>query len=182
MLAPAQAWEVLRSAERLCSTAAVTQALHRVAADITRTLAADNPLVLCVLGGGVVFAGQLLPLLNFPLDFDYLHLTRYGNGIHGGRVEWKMFPDLAVAGRTVLAIDDILDEGHTMAEIRGRALAGGAARFCSAVLVDKEIGRPKPVAADFVGVKLPNRYLFGFGMDIKGAWRNLPEIYALKQD
>lgn len=181
MLAPAQAWEVLHSAERVCSAAAVTQALHRVAADITRALAGDNPLVLCVMGGAVIFAGQLLPLLNFPLDFDYLHLTRYGNAIRGGRVEWKVFPDTAVAGRTVLVIDDILDEGHTMAEIRGRALAGGAARFYSAVFVDKELGRPKPIAADFVGVKLPNRYLFGFGMDIKGAWRNLPEIYALNE-
>ena len=182
MLAPALAWEVLHSAERLCSAAAVTQALQRVAADITGALAKDNPLVLCVMGGAVVFGGQLLPLLNFPLDFDYLHLTRYGNAISGGHVEWKVFPATAVAGRTVLVIDDILDEGHTLVEIRARVLAAGAARFYSVVFVDKDIGRPKPIAADFVGVKLPNRYLFGFGMDIKGAWRNLPEIYALKQD
>ena len=182
MLALTKSWEVLHSAERVCSAAAISQALQRIAADITKTLAAEYPLVLCVMGGAVVFAGQLLPLLKFPLDFDYLHLTRYGDAIRGGRIQWKAFPDAAVARRTVLVIDDVLDEGDTLAEIRVRALAAGAARFYAAVFVDKDIGRPKPIAADFVGVQLPNRYLFGFGMDVQGAWRNLPEIYALKQD
>jgi hypoxanthine phosphoribosyltransferase len=182
MLAPAQAWEVLQSAEQVCSAAAVTQAVHRIAADITRELAAANPLVLSVMGGAVVFAGHLLPLLKFPLDFDYLHLTRYGRATSGGRLEWKVFPGTPVAGRVVLVVDDILDEGHTMVEIRERVLASGAERFCCAVLADKDLGKPKPIAADFVGVTLPNRYVFGFGMDVQGAWRNLPEIYALKQD
>jgi hypoxanthine phosphoribosyltransferase len=181
MLAPAQAWEILESAERVCSAAAVTQAVHRVAADISRVLATANPLVLSVMGGAVVFAGQLLPLLKFPLDFDYLHLTRYGNATSGGRIVWKVYPDEAVAGRVVLVVDDILDQGHTMLEIRQRILASGAERFYCAVFADKDIGRPKPVAADFVGVTLPNRYVFGFGMDVKGAWRNLPEVYALKE-
>ena len=181
MLAPAQAREILKSADLVCSASAVTHAVRRGAADITRVLAADNPMVLCVMGGAVVFSGQLLPLLNFPLEFDYLHVTRYGNATSGGRVEWKVFPDAAVAGRTVLVIDDILDEGHTMVEIRARALASGAARFLCAVLADKDIGRSKPMAADFVGLKLPNRYVFGFGMDVNGAWRNLPEIYALNE-
>ena len=181
MLAPAQAWEVLHSAERVCSADAVTQSLGQVAAAITRTLAGDNPLLLCVMSGGMIFAGRLLPLLNFPLDFDYLHVTRYGDALHGGRVEWRVFPEGAVGGRTVLVIDDVLDKGHTMVEIRARTLAAGAARFYSAVFVDKEIGSPKPIAADFVGVRLPNRYLFGFGMDVRGAWRHLPEIYALDE-
>jgi hypoxanthine phosphoribosyltransferase len=182
MLAPAQAWEVLKSAERVCSAAAVTRAVKRVAADIARALANDNPLVLCVMGGAVVFSGQLLPLLKFPLDFDYLQLTRYGDATTGGSIEWKVFPQAAVAGRAVLVVDDILDEGHTMAEIRSRLLAAGAEKFYCAVFADKDIGRIKPIAADFVGVNLPNRFVFGFGMDVKGAWRNLPEIYAVKQD
>ncbi len=181
MLAPEQAWEVLGSAERVCSAATVAQAVKRVAAEITRTLAADYPLVLSVMGGAVVFTGQLLPLLRFPLDYDYLHLTRYGNATTGGRMEWKVFPLEAVAGRVVLVVDDILDEGHTLAEIRTRILAAGARRCYCAVFADKDIGRPKPIAADFVGLKLPNRYVFGFGMDFKGDWRNLPEIYAVKE-
>lgn len=180
MLPPVTAWEVLKSAERVCSAAAVARSVRRIARDVTRVLADENPLVLCVMGGAVVFTGQLLPLLKFPLGFDYLHLTRYRNATRGGRIEWKVFPREAVAGRVVLVLDDILDEGDTMLEIRARVLAAGARRFYCAVFSDKDIGKAKPIAADFVGVKLPNRYVFGFGMDIKGAWRNLPDVYALK--
>jgi len=181
MLAPAQAWEILGSAEPVCSAATVTQAVTRIAAEITQALADEYPLVLSVMGGAVVFTGQLLPLLRFPLDYDYLHLTRYGNATTGGSIAWKVFPLEAVAGRVVLVIDDILDEGYTMAAIHARVLAAGAQRCYCAVLADKDIGKPKPIAADFVGVRLPNRYVFGFGMDVKGAWRNLPAIYAVKQ-
>jgi len=181
MLAPEQAWEVLGSAEQVCSAATVARAVKRVAAEITHVLADDYPLVLSVMGGAVVFTGQLLPLLRFPLDYDCLHLTRYGNATTGGRIEWKVFPLEAVAGRVVLVVDDILDEGYTLAEIRTRILAAGARRCYCAVFADKNIGKSKPVAADFVGLTLPNRYVFGFGMDVKGAWRNLPEIYALKE-
>ena len=181
MLAPEQAWQVLDSAEQVCSAATVAQAVRRVAAEITRDLAEDYPLVLSVMGGAVVFTGQLLPLLRFPLDYDYLHLTRYGNATTGGRIEWKVFPLEAIAGRVVLVVDDILDEGYTMAAIRARILAAGARRFCCAVFADKAIGRPKPIAADFVALTLPNRYVFGFGMDVKGAWRNLPGVYAVKE-
>ena len=181
-MAPAQAWEALRSAELLCTAAGVAQAVQRVAAAVTRELAAENPLVLSVMGGAVVFTGQLLPQLRFPLEFDYLHLTRYANTTRGGSIEWKVFPRTTLAQRVVLVVDDILDEGYTMAEIRTRILAEGASRFYCAVFADKNLGRPKPIVPDFVGVDLPNRYVFGFGMDIEGAWRNLPEIYAVKQD
>ena len=182
MLAPEHAWEVLSSAEQVCSAATVAQTVKRVAAEITRVLADAYPLVLSVMGGAVVFTGQLLPLLRFPLDYDYLHLTRYGNATTGGRIEWKVFPLEAVAGRAVLVVDDILDEGYTMAEIRTRILAAGARRCYCAVFADKDIGKSKPIAADFIGVRLPNRYVFGFGMDINGAWRNLPEIYAVRRE
>ncbi len=182
MLAPEQAWKILESAEQVCSAATVAQAVTRIAAEIARVLADANPLVLSVMDGAVVFTGQLLPLLRFPLDYDYLHLTRYGNATAGGRIEWKAFPFKAVAGRVVLVVDDILDEGYTMAEIRARVLAAGAQRCFCAVFADKDIGKSKPIAADFVGVSLPNRYVFGFGMDVKGAWRNLPEIYAVKRE
>lgn len=181
MLAPAQAWAALDAAELVCSAGDVARAVQRVAFEITRKLSAHNPLVLAVMGGAVVFSGHLLPQLRFPLEFDYLDVTRYGAATSGGAIKWRVFPEAAVAHRVVLVIDDILDEGHTMEAIRARTLAAGAERFCCAVFADKDIGRPKPVAADFVGVYLPNRYVFGFGMDVKGAWRNLPEIYALKE-
>jgi hypoxanthine phosphoribosyltransferase len=176
-----EALEILKFADQLCSAAVVENALARLSVEITDVLGKADPLVLCVMGGAVVFCGQLLPRLAFPLDFDYLHATRYGDAVSGSRIEWKVFPQTPMTGRTVLVIDDILDEGHTMTDIRARILAAGASRFYCAVFADKNLGKTKPIRADFIGVTLPNRYVFGYGMDVKGAWRNLPAIYALAE-
>lgn len=175
-----EARRVLDSADLICAEQEVKSALGRMAAEITAELSDTDPLVLPVMGGAVVFTGHLLPLLRFPLEFDYLHVTRYNGSTRGAQVEWKVAPRTDIRGRTVLVLDDILDEGSTLAAIRDRLLAEGAGRFYSAVFADKEIGRPKPISADFVGVRVPDRYLFGFGMDVNEYWRNLPAIYALK--
>lgn len=174
----ARAWQILEAAELIHSAAAVDAAIARVAAEIAATLKDRYPLVLSVMGGAVVFTGRILPLLNFPLDFDYIHASRY-SGISGGTVEWKVEPKGNVSGRVVLVLDDILDVGDTMLAIRQRVLALGAQAFYSAVLTDKDKGRAKPIYADFVGLSLPDRYVFGCGMDAHGIWRNLPAIYAL---
>jgi hypoxanthine phosphoribosyltransferase len=129
-----------------------------------------------------VFAGQLLPRLDFPLEFDYLHVTRYRGKTQGGAIEWRVLPGKSVAGRTLLVIDDILDEGETLYATRQKLLEMGAARVYTAVLADKEIRKTKPVQADFVGLKVPDRFVFGCGMDAYGLWRNLPEIRALKAE
>jgi len=175
-----QACEILETADVICSAEEAIEAVERVAREVSAKLQHRNPLVLGVMRGSVVFAGHLLPLLPFPLEFDYLDVTRYRGTTHGGAIDWKVSPGTSVAGRVVLVLDDILDEGHTLAAIRDKLLAAGAHEFYSAVFADKDIGAAKPIAADFVGVRLPNRYVFGFGMDVKGAWRNLPAVYALK--
>ena len=133
------------------------------------------------MGGASVFTGQLLPLLAFPLEFGAIEVTRYNNDIQGREITWRLPPRDNVRGRTVLVVDDILDEGITLAAIEKKITEMGAARVLAAVFADKDIGRPKPVKADFVGVTVPNRYVFGFGMDAYGLWRNLPAIYALKE-
>lgn len=179
-MTPAAAMKIFEEADLLCSAEESALAVRRVASEITARLAAANPLVLAVMGGAVVFTGQLLPQLIFPLDFDYLHVSRYGDVTTGGHLNWIVEPRAEVAGRTVLVVDDILDEGITLAEIRRRLLAQGASEVLSAVFADKNLGRVKPVTADFVGVHLPNRYVFGYGMDVKGAWRNLPAVYAVR--
>lgn len=173
---------MLETADLLCSAAAVSAAVSRIAREITAALAGSFPLVLCVMRGAVVFAGHLLPQLRFPLEFDYLDLRRYGDSIRGGEIEWRAMPGTAVAGRTVLVLDDILDQGRTLAAVREKLLAAGANRVYYAVLTEKDTGRAKPVRADFVGLRVPDRYVFGCGMDVGGAWRNLPEIYALKEE
>lgn len=177
---PDKAWRILETAEQLCSAVVVSAAIERVANEISGALRNDNPLVLSVMRGGVFFAGHLLARLRFPLEYDYLEVTRYGRGTSGGAIDWKVSPGTPVDGRTVLVIDDILDEGRTLAAIHERLSSAGAARVLAAVLVDKDIGRAKPVRAEFVGLVVPDRYVFGCGMDVSGAWRNLPEIYALK--
>ncbi|MDO8311652.1 MAG: hypoxanthine-guanine phosphoribosyltransferase [Sideroxyarcus sp.] len=181
MLNNSQARELLADAELLFSADEVRKALHHVAAQINATLTDQHPLVLSVMGGAVVFTGQILPLLDFPLDFDYLHVSRYGNDKQGGELHWKVAPRENVRGKVVLVLDDVLDEGHTMHAIKQRVMELGATKFYCAVFADKIHGKTKPIRADFVGMELPNRFVFGYGMDIHGAWRNLPAIYAVKE-
>ncbi len=181
MMDDARARELLAQSEVIHSDVEVQAALQRVAHEINEQLAGQHPLVLSVMGGAVVFSGQLLPLLDFPLDFDYLHVSRYGNAQQGGEIHWKVAPRENVKGKVVLVLDDILDEGETMQAIKQRVLELGATAFYCAVFADKDNGKAKPIAADFIGLTLPNRFVFGYGMDIHGAWRNLPAIYALKE-
>ena len=178
---PAEARALLARAEQLLAPDAVVQAVARVAGDITAALGEEHPLLLAVMRGGVVFAGHLLPLLQFPLDFDYVDATRYGDATRGGELDWRMDVPETVRDRTVLVLDDILDEGHTLAAIRRRLLEAGAGRVLIAVFADKQLPRAKPVVADFIGVQVPDRYVFGFGMDVRGLWRNLPAVYALPE-
>jgi hypoxanthine phosphoribosyltransferase len=180
MLSKESAWQVLRDAELVHDEDTVNRAVRRLAIDITAKLGDALPLVMPVMGGAVVFTGQLLPLLRFPLEFDYLHVTRYDGQTRGGAIQWKTKPHVDVRGRAVLVLDDILDEGNTLAAVRDHMIAEGAASFYSAVFADKDLGREKPIRPDFVGLSVPDRYVFGFGMDAHEAWRNLPAIYALK--
>lgn len=175
----ARAWRFLEQSDLVAGADEVQAALRRVAGEIDARLAGAYPLVLAVMGGAVVFAGQLLPLLRFPLDFDYIHASRYGAQTRGAAIDWRVTPPDSVRGRTVLVVDDILDGGDTMAAIRDRLLALGAQAFRCAVLVEKTLDRKKPIHADFVGLRIPDRFVFGYGMDAKGYWRNLPEIRAM---
>jgi hypoxanthine phosphoribosyltransferase len=175
-----QALRLLAEADMLFDEKQVQMAVDRVASQIMALLKDEFPVVLSVMGGAAVFTGQLLPKLRFPLEFGAIEVTRYNNDIQGREITWRLAPRDNVRGRTVLVLDDILDEGITLAAIRNKLLQMGAKQFYSAVFADKDLGREKPVKADFVGCVVPNRYVFGFGMDAYGLWRNLPAIYALK--
>jgi len=180
MLPADEAQRIFDEADLLVTEQEAARAVRRVADEVAADLRDRHPLVLSVMGGAVIFTGQLLPLLRFPLEFDYLHVTRYGDTTTGGELSWIVAPRANIAGRTVLVVDDILDEGITLAAVKQRLLEQGAKDCRIAVFADKDLGRDKPVRADYVGVRLPNRYVFGFGMDVKGAWRNLPAVYAVK--
>ena len=126
------------------------------------------------------FSGKLLTRLAFPLQIDYLHATRYRNNTQGSELEWHRLPALSLHGRDVLILDDILDEGATLAAVVAHCRAQGAARVLTAVLVDKHHERKVPgIRADFVGLRVEDRYLYGYGMDYRGYLRNAAGIYAV---
>ena len=168
------------TADLLYSEKEVEAALDKMAEQINVLLADRNPLLLCVMNGGIVVAGKLITRLNILLTIDAINASRYQNQTSGGTIEWALKPGTPLKDRTVLIIDDILDEGITLAAIYQYCLDQGATSVYSAVLVDKILGYEKPITADFIGLKVANRYLFGYGMDYKGYLRNAPGIYACK--
>lgn len=170
------------TADLLFSEKQVEAALDEMATLINAKLAGCNPLVLSVLNGGIVTAGKLITRLNMPLTIDAINASRYQNQTSGGTIEWVLKPGTALTDRTILIIDDILDEGVTLAAIRDFCLEQGANAVFCAVLVDKVLGHEKPIHADFVGLQVENRYLFGYGMDYKGYLRNAPGIFACNRN
>lgn len=177
-----EALKILAEADCLHDEAEVVAALDHMGEAISARLSRLNPLVFVVMNGGIITAGQLLPRLPFPLQVSYLHATRYGDATTGQHLDWKVKPDAKLQGRTVLVIDDILDEGHTLAAILDYCREEGAAAALSAVLVNKRHHRKaRPdLKADFVGLEVADRFLFGCGMDYRGYWRNTLAIYAVK--
>lgn len=158
----------------------VTRALNRMAMEIDAAVGGRHPVVLCVMLGGLIPAARLLARFEFPLEIDYVHATRYRGGTQGYELHWRAKPATALSGREVLIIDDILDEGVTLRGVVDYCEAQGAGGVYSAVLVDKRHGRAKALEqADFTGLEVDDRYVFGCGMDYKGSFRNLRAIHAV---
>lgn len=176
-----EARAVLKSADCLHDAEAIRSAYDRIAQKISADYAGKHPLVLCVMIGGVHATSEITQRLSLPFQIDYLHATRYRGETTGGELHWKAHPDISVKDRDVLVIDDILDEGHTLAAILKALREQGAASVRAAVLAEKLHDRKAPnIKADYVGVTVEDRYVFGCGMDYKSYWRQLPAIYAVK--
>jgi hypoxanthine phosphoribosyltransferase len=178
-ISPQQAQAVLDSADLIHSAEMVEKALDRLAQEITQILGNSDPVVLCVMNGALVPSGHLLTRLAFPLRQDYIHATRYRGNTTGSTLEWIREPQISLQDQTVLVLDDILDEGITLAEIVKSCGDMGAKKVYSAVLVEKHHDRGNGFQADFVGLKVDDRYVFGLGMDYKGYLRNSLAIYAV---
>ena len=156
--------------------------MDRIAKEISDELAKSHPLVLNVPHGGLIFSGHMLTRLNFPLQLDYIHATRYRGALQGKGIRWVAKPGTSLKGRTILLLDDIFDEGYTLSALRQFCLAEGAERVLAAVLIKKNHARP--VASnppEFVALEVGDRYVFGFGMDYEYEWRNANGVYALKE-
>lgn len=174
--------KVAQDADCLATKQQVKQAFDQMAVAITERLKDKLPVVYCVMNGGMFATSELLKRLDFPLEVDYLHATRYRRKTEAGDLHWRVEPEIAMKGRSVLIIDDILDEGATLAAILDHCRAQGAKEVTCAVLVDKQHNRKavEGFTADFTGLTIEDRYLFGCGMDYQGYLRNLPAIYAPK--
>jgi hypoxanthine phosphoribosyltransferase len=160
--------------------------LETVIADLGRRIDAaldgERAVFLTVMNGALMFAGQLALSIRTDLEFDYVHATRYRGATAGSDLCWLREPQVPLAGRTVLLVDDILDEGHTLKAVRDDCMKRGAKRVLIASLCRKLHDRcVEGIASDFNGVELPDRYVFGYGMDYHEQGRNLPAIYALRE-
>lgn len=174
--------DALKTAELIHARVELDAAIARMGRDIDVALAGVVPVYLSVMHGGLIFSGALALAVATDLEFDYVHATRYRGETQGGELHWLRKPVSSLTGRTVLLADDILDEGYTLRAVRDWCLASGADRVLIAVLCQKRHDRTAPgIQADFCGVQVPDRYVFGFGMDYHEQGRNLPAIYALKE-
>jgi hypoxanthine phosphoribosyltransferase len=172
--------DALANADLIHDQATLAAAIARIGGEIDNLLDGQPAVFVTVMQGALIFAGQLPTAINAPLVFDYVHATRYRGATSGGELHWVKRPATSLAGATVLLVDDILDEGHTLNAIREFCIAQGAARVLLVVLCEKRHGRGVPgLRADFVGVEVPDRYVFGYGMDYHEQGRNLAAIYAV---
>lgn len=167
-------------ADKLYDMTAIDAAMVRLAAALTRDYADKKPVMLCVMNGAVMFAGHLLPRLAFALELDHIHATRYGEETVGGELVWQAQPNIDLAGRHVVLMEDIYDEGVTLAALRQYCRDAGAQSVRCVCLVDKLRENKLGPLPEYIGLTVPDRYVFGFGMDMHGLWRNLPAIYALR--
>lgn len=171
--------EVFSASTCLYTREQVEETLDQLAVDMHANLADQNPILLCVVIGGIVPLGNLLPRLDFPLEVDYVHATRYGGAMTGGEIKWKAKPSCNMKGRTIVIVDDILDGGITLASIVKYCQEQGAKSVQTAVLVDKKVSRqPGGLdVADYTGLSVGDDYVFGYGMDYHEYLRNAPGIY-----
>ncbi len=176
-----QLQHIFDTADLLYSQSEINHALDRLALAITEQFSESNPIILCVMNGSVVVTGHLLPRLNFPLELDYIHATRYGDKTVGSELTWLHKPAIPLANRTVILVEDIFDEGVTMQALRQYCQQARASSVSCVSLIDKEHVNKVGTQPEFIGLTVPNRYVFGFGMDYKGYWRNAAGIYAVKE-
>jgi len=171
--------QIREQADQLYSMSEIDQVLEQLAEKITQDYADKNPVLVCVMNGSVMTTGHLLPKLNFPLELDYIHATRYGEKTVGGDIVWQSEPMIDLSGRAVILIEDIYDQGVTLVALREFCETAGASSVACLTLVEKLHDNKVGQRPEYIGMTVPDRYVFGFGMDYKGYWRNAPGIYAV---
>ena len=180
---PADIQDILDRAVCLHPESEINQAIDRVAKEMNELLHDQNPIFLSVMNGALIFAGKLVTRLNFPLQMDYVHATRYRGEMHGRDLHWLSVPTIPLEDRVLVVMEDILDSGLTLAAVMDYCIQQNAKKVYSATLVDKNHQRDVDGVkkADFTGLKVDDKFLIGYGLDYKEYFRNLPGIYAVKE-
>jgi len=180
-MSPDQVNDVFVKAKRLFEKNEIESAIERISKEITSKLSNTNPILMCVMKGGMIFTGNLMTRLNFPLEMEYVHATRYGLQTKGGELEWLVKPRISLKDRTILILDDILDGGVTLAAIKEYCKNNGAHDVYTGILIDLTNKRIEGgvATADFTALSLSDGFLFGYGIDYKEQFRNVPHIYKV---
>lgn len=175
--------QILNKADLLLNESQISQIMDKLAQQISSEFQQKLPLVLVVMKGGYFVASELLRRLNFPLEVDYLEATRYGKNTSGACLNWLHKSATQIQARDIILVDDVFDEGITLSEIDSYLQDAGANSVKTLVLIEKQVANRKiDFRPDYIGALLPNRFLFGCGMDLAGIWRNLPKIYAINDE
>jgi hypoxanthine phosphoribosyltransferase len=172
---------ILSQSDLLFDEEQIEQAITDMAMQINDDYEDAFPIIICVMTGALMTAGRLMTQLTFPLTLDYIHATRYGEKTVGGTLDWKVEPHQPLNDRHVLLVEDIFDQGVTLEAIREYCEAAGAASVKCACLFDKQVAAKEYRTPEYVGLVIPDRYVYGYGLDKSGLWRNLPALYALKE-
>jgi hypoxanthine phosphoribosyltransferase len=174
---------LLENSRLVCDREEVEAAVRKMAVEINEHYGEREIVLIGVMTGAILPMAWLAVHLKMPVVMDFVHATRYRGGLYGAELEYRVPPRLDLEGRDVLIVDDIFDEGNTLAAIKGSVEKRHAASVRTAVLVRKlhDRGLDRDYA-DFVGLDVPDVYIYGCGMDAFEHWRHLDHILALEDD
>ena len=173
--------DLLKNSRVLFNRDEVAAAVQKMADEINEFYAGAPIILVSVLTGAIIPVAWLVTKLKMPVQMDFVHATRYRGGLYGAELEYRVPPRLELEGKNVLIVDDIFDEGHTLAAIKGSVEKRKAGTVKMAALVRKDHDRGlQRDYVDFVGLDVPDVYVFGCGMDAYEEWRHLDEILVLE--
>ena len=150
-------------------------------AEITRDYAGLNPLLIGVLKGACFFLSDLLRAIDTRVSIEFMAISSYGSSTRtSGEVRIMKDLDVAIEGRHILVVEDIVDTGLTLSYLLANLASRGAASVKLAALLDKHERRQKEVKIDYLGFQIPDEFVVGYGLDFAERYRNLPFIGVLK--
>jgi len=160
----------------------IAATVRRLASEIRRDYQDKHPILIGVLKGSFMFMADLIRLLDFPLEVEFIRLSSYGGGKSPGRIKLLQGVQARIKDRYVLVIEDIIDTGLTTAFVLDYLKQKSPASLRLCTLTDKPARRKVTVRIDYLGLTVPNKFIVGYGIDWNERFRYLPGIYAIEED